>query len=107
MANTFRNKFLASNATAANAIVATTSSQTTIIGMSIANITASPILANVTITSGSSNNTFFMIYNAQIPVGSTLVPIGGDQKLVLESNDYVQIQTTGDAHVITSFVEIT
>ncbi len=45
--------------------------------------------------------------NAQIPVGSTLVPVGGDQKLVLETDDYVQVQTTGAAHVITSFVEIT
>lgn len=107
MANTFKRKFLVSSGTAANAIVATTSSQTTIIGMSIANITANPILANVTVTSGVTNNTFFMMYNAQIPVGSTLVPVGGDQKLVLETDDYVQVQTTGAAHVITSFVEIT
>jgi len=107
MANTFKRKFLVSSGTAANAIVATTSSQTTIIGMSIANITANPILANVTVTSGATNNTFFMMYKAQIPIGSTLVPVGGDQKLVLESDDYVQVETSGAAHVITSFVEIT
>ena len=61
----------------------------------------------MTVTSGATNSTFFMMYKAQIPVGSTLVPVGGDQKLVLESDDYVQVQTSGAAHVITSFVEIT
>jgi hypothetical protein len=48
-----------------------------------------------------------MIYKSQIPVGSTLVPIGNNQKLVVEEGDYVQVQTTGDAHVIASVVEIT
>jgi hypothetical protein len=73
--------------------------------MSIANITANPILANVTIT--SAGTTYSMIFNAQVPVGSTLVPIGNNQKLVVESGDHVRVQTTGAAHVIASVVEIT
>ena len=105
MANTFKNSFLVSSGTAANAVVSPVGTQTTVIGMSIANITVSPILANVTVT--SSGSTYFMMFNAQVPVGSTLVPVGGDQKLVLEPGDYVQVQTTGSAHVIASAVEIT
>lgn len=105
MANTFKNSFLVSSGTAANAIVSPSSTQTTVIGMSIANVTDNPILANVTVV--SSGSTYFMVYNAQVPVGSTLVPIGGDQKLVLEAGDHVQVQTTGAAHVIASAVEIT
>jgi hypothetical protein len=105
MANTFKNYFLASTTPAANVIVGPAATETTVIGMSIANITNSPILANVTVSSAGS--TFSMIYKAQIPVGSTLVPIGNNQKLVLEAGDFVQVDTTGAAHVIASGVEIT
>jgi hypothetical protein len=105
MANTFKNSFLVASGTATNAIVSPAATQTTVIGMSIANVTENPILANVTVI--SSGSTFFMVYKAQVPVGSTLVPIGGDQKLVLEDGDHVQVQTTGAAHVIASAVEIT
>jgi hypothetical protein len=105
MANTFKNHFLVSSGTAANVVVGPAETQTTVIGMSIANITANPILANVTIT--SAGTTYSMIFNAQVPVGSTLVPIGNNQKLVVESGDHVRVQTTGAAHVIASVVEIT
>ena len=105
MANTFKNYFLVSSGAAANVVVGPAATQTTVIGMSIANITEDPILANVTVTSAGSE--FSMIYKAQVPVGSTLVPIGNNQKLVLESGDFIQVQTTGAAHVIASGVEIT
>ena len=105
MANTFKNYLLVSSGTASNLVVGPAATQTTIIGMSIANITESPILANVTITQGVA--TLSMVYKAQIPVGSTLVPIGSPQKLVLESGDYVRVQTSGAAHVVASGIEIT
>lgn len=105
MANTFKNYFLESSGAAANVVVGPAETQTTLFGMSIANITDNPILANVTVT--SAGNTFSMIFKSQIPVGSTLVPIGSNQKLVLESGDFVRVDTTGTAHVIASGVEIT
>jgi hypothetical protein len=105
MANTFKNFFLVSDNTATNLVVGAAATQTTIIGMSIANINTNPIVANVTIHSGGS--TFSMIYKAEIPVGSTLVPIGSPQKLVLESGDFIRVQTNSPAHVITSALEIT
>jgi hypothetical protein len=105
MANTFKNYFLESDSIAANVVIGPAATQTTVIGMSIANVTEDPILANVTVT--SAGTTYSMIYKSQIPVGSTLVPIGNNQKLVVEEGDYVQVQTTGDAHVIASVVEIT
>jgi hypothetical protein len=105
MANTFKNYFLQASSASANVIVGPSATQTTVIGMSIANVTENPILANVTVT--SAGNTYLMIYKSQIPVGSTLVPIGSNQKLVLEDGDYVRVDTSGDAHVIASGVEIT
>jgi hypothetical protein len=105
MANTFKNYFLVSNSTASNVVVGPAGTQTTIIGMTIANINTDPIVANVTITSAGS--TFSVVYQAEVPVGSSMVPIGNLQKLVLEPGDYIQVQTTSNAHVIASGIEIT
>ena len=75
--------------------------------MTIANITNAPITANVTLT--SSGTAYFMVKNAIIASGGALVPIGGDQKVVLEATDYLQVQTSAadSADVILSVLEIT
>jgi hypothetical protein len=107
MANTFKNYFLKNATTsAANVYVAPAATQSTIIGMTIGNTTASPITANVTVVSGGTS--YFMLQNATISNGGALVPIGGDQKLVMEAGDYMQVQTstTNSADVIVSVLEI-
>lgn len=107
MANTFKNYFLKNaSTTAANVYVAPAATQSTIIGMTIGNTTASPITANVTVV--SAGTTYFMLQNATISNGGALVPIGGDQKLVMEAGDYMQVQTsaTNSADVIVSVLEI-
>ena len=107
MANTFKNYFLKNaTTTAANAYATPAATQTTIIGMTIGNTTTSPISANVTIVSGGT--TYFMVQNAIISNGGALVPIGGDQKLVMEAGDYMQVQTSvvNSADVIVSVLEI-
>ena len=107
MANTFKNYFLKNATTsAANVYVAPAATQSTIIGMTIGNTTASPITANVTVVSGGTS--YFMLQNATISNGGALVPIGGDQKLVMEAGDYMQVQTSASnsADVIVSVLEI-
>lgn len=107
MSNTFKNNFLKNaTTTAANAYVTPAATQTTIIGMTIGNTTASPITANVTVVSGGT--TYFLVQNATISNGGALVPIGGDQKLVMEAGDYMQVQTSvvNSADVIVSVLEI-
>ena len=108
MANNFKNYFLKNaTTTAANVYAPAAATQATVIGMTIGNTTASPISANVTVISGGI--THFMVQNATISNGGALVPIGGDQKLVLEFGDYIQVQTsaTNSADVILSVLEIT
>jgi hypothetical protein len=108
MANNFKNYFLKNaTTTAANVYAPAAATQATVIGMTIGNTTASPISANVTVISGGT--THFMVQNATISNGGALVPIGGDQKLVLEFGDYIQVQTsaTNSADVILSVLEIT
>ena len=107
MANNFKNYFLKNaTTTAANVYVGPAATQATIIGMTIGNITTSPITANVTVVSGGT--TYFMLQSATISNGGALVPIGGDQKLVLEAGDYMQVQTSAanSADVIVSVLEI-
>lgn len=107
MANNFKNYFLKNaNTTSQNVYVAGAGVQATVIGMTIGNITTSPITANVTVISGGT--TYFMLQSATISNGGALVPVGGDQKLVMEAGDYMQVQTSAanSADVIVSVLEI-
>jgi len=107
MANSFKNYFLKNaSTTAANAYVTPAATQATIIGMTIGNTSLSPISANVTIVSGGT--TYFMLQGAVISNGGALVPVGGDQKVVMEAGDYMQVQTSvaNSADVIVSVLEI-
>lgn len=107
MPNNFKNYFLKNANTAAqNVYVTPAATQTTIIGMTIGNTTTSPVSANVTVTSGGT--TYFMLQTATISNGGALVPIGGDQKLVMEAGDYMQVQMSAanSADVIVSCLEI-
>jgi hypothetical protein len=108
MANTFKNSFLnAVGTTKAAAYTAGAGVQATVIGMSISNLITTPISANVIVTSGGTD--YYMIKNATIAPGGALVPIGGDQKLVLEATDILSVNTSIalSADVITSILEIT
>lgn len=105
MANTFKNYF--SKNVSSNTVVYTTASatQTTVIGMTIANITTSPVSANIVINSGGTD--YYMVKDATIAAGGALVPVGGEQKLVLETADSLAISATGNCDVILSVLEIT
>lgn len=110
MANTFRNSTLkAAGTTAQNVYAAAAGVQATVIGMTIANITQSPISANVFISGGAITGNVYLVQNATIAPGGALVPVGGDQKLVLEAGDYIQVNTSvaSSGDVILSVLEIT
>ena len=110
MANTFKNNTLKSAGTAnSNVYAAGVGVSATIIGMSIANIITTPITASIFLSGGSITGNVFLVKDATIAPGGALVPIGGDQKLVLEAGDYLQVNTSvaSSADVITSILEIT
>jgi hypothetical protein len=110
MANTFKNQTLkAAGTTAQNAYAAGVGVQATVIGMTIANITNSPISANVILSGGNITDNVYLVKDATIAPGGALVPVGGDQKLVLEAGDYLQVNTSiaSSADIIVSVLEIT
>jgi len=82
---------------------------TTMIGMTIANTAASQILVDVQMKDASNSDTqIYLVKDAPIPVGSSLVVLGGDQKVVFEVSDSMNItsDTTTSADVVLSFLEI-
>jgi len=108
MANNFKNYVNANIGTSSsNVYIGQAATQATLIGMSIANLLTVPVTANVTLSAGGT--TVFMVKQATIAPGGALVPIGGDQKLVVETGDYVQVQASSASavDVIVSALEIT
>ena len=83
--------------------------QTTIIGMTLANIVANgtPITASVFVNNGTANT--YLVRGAPIPAGGSLVVVGGDQKIVLTSgySVYVNSSVASSVDVILSVLEIT
>ena len=105
--NTFKN-FLSKNVGTAPATVYTcpASTQTTIIGLSVAKTTTSPITCDVYITSSAVS--YYLIKTAVVPVGGALVVVGGDQKTVLEAADVLLVVTSAatSADAVCSLLEI-
>ncbi len=109
MANAFKNRTLRAVGTSpvdVGAVVAG-STETTLIGMTLANITSGVI--NVTATLHDGSNTTHIVKDAPIPTGGSLILLGGDQKVVLMTGDKVIItsNTASSVDVIMSFLEIT
>ena len=107
MPNTFRNSTVnAVGTSAVNAYVCPAATQTTAIGMTIANLNTNAITANIMLNAAGSN--VYILKSATIPPGGALVPIGGDQKLVLEAGDYLHVNTSiaSSADVVVSVLEI-
>jgi hypothetical protein len=75
------------------------STQTTLIGLSMANTSTSPITTDAYVTRSAVN--YYLVKGATVPVGGSLVIVGGDQKVVLQSSDVLYVvnsaATSGDA----------
>ena len=108
MASVFKNYVKNSIGTTANTVFTGPSgAQTTVIGISISNIYTQPVDVDFFISIGGSNT--YIVKNATIPKGGALIPVGGDQKLVVEDGDilYVVSNTASSVDVVVSTLEIT
>lgn len=77
-----------------------------IIGLCLSNTTSATILATVTLTRGATS--YSLCTNAQIPAGSSILPIGGDQKVVLMASDVLKVKSSvaSSMDAILSYVQI-
>ncbi len=88
------------------------STETTVIGLSVSNIVSSQILIDVQLdascrTSGAEDSVY-LVKGAPVPVGGSLVVIGGDQKVVMEPGDVIKVKsdTASSADVVLSHLDI-
>ena len=108
MANTFTsyvNKDVGTSA--ATVVTVGGSTQTTVIGMSCANTTTSPVTVDAYFTRSAVN--YYLVKGATVPVGGSLVIVGGDQKVVLITSDALKVvsSTAASIDVVTSVLNIT
>lgn len=107
MANSFKNSLNSGIGTTPTTVyTAPSSTQSTVIGFTISNTYASNVLVDVKVYSGG--NGYFMVKQATIEPGSSLVPVGQLQKLVLRNSDYIEVTSSVAASidVIVSVLEI-
>ncbi len=108
MASTFKSNVAANITTTGNTVyTCPAATQTTLIGLTLSNKSNGTVTANVFLRRSSID--YSIISNAPILTGSTLVPIGGEQKVVLQQADELKITTSANASVdvIASLLEIT
>lgn len=90
------------------------STETTIIGLNIANILDVSITVTVEfhdggISSPEIDNLRHIVKNAIVPVGSSLVVVGGDQKIVMNAGDALSVHASqaNACDAVLSVLEIT
>lgn len=111
MANTFTRKLsrlVGTTATTVGSYTVPSNTTAVIVGLSLTNVTSSAISANVIILDNAAQTTRLSV-NAPISAGSSLIPVGGDQKVVLVTGDQLQIQSSAatSIDVVMSIMEIT
>ena len=108
MANTFTSYGNKSVGTSAATVVTIgASTQTTVIGMSCANILTSPVTVDAYFTRSAVD--YYLVKGATVPVGGSLVIVGGDQKVVLITSDVLKVvsSTASSIDVVPSVLNIT
>ena len=110
MANTFYRKTLANVGLIANTVGGYTVGggvTSVVLGLSICNTSGGAVSASAFIANGASLT--YLVKSAPVSAGGTLVVIGGDQKIVLQTNDNVKVvsDTVNSLDCVMSIMEIT
>lgn len=93
-------------ATTSTVFVASTATSTTLVGLSLANITGSLISASVMLTKGVQ--TVYLVKSAPVPTGASLVMFGTEEKLIIEPGDAIRVvsSTSTSIDAVLSYIEI-
>lgn len=80
----------------------------TVIGINIANVSTSDIEVSIKLRDSTSSE-YYIVKDTPIARYAALAAMGGDQKLVMEPNNVLIIETnkTDSADVVVSYLEIT
>ena len=110
MANTFKNSITSSIGTSGVKVYeAPVGTAATVIGVNVANTATQNISVSVMLRDNAGNKCVYLVKNALIVQGSSNVMVGGEQKVVLESTDFISVTSSlaASADVIVSVLELT
>lgn len=102
MANSFSRKLTKSigiTATTVGSYTVPAATATTVIGLSVANISGADVTVDVMLNDGTTN--YYLIKGCPVLAGSSAVVVGGDQKVVLQPGDSIKVQSSAAASVDT------
>lgn len=110
MANTFNRKLsrnIGNSLTAIGSYTVGASTKTVVVGLILSNTTGGTINVDCTLHDGSNDH--YLVKNAPVSSGGSLVVVGGDQKIVLTTNDSIKIKsdTASSLDAVMSIMEIT
>ena len=111
MANTFKRfteREIGNTLTQIDSYAVASSTKATVIGLTCSNTSGDAVDVDVTLNDGT--NDFYIVKNCPLPSGSTVVLVGGDQKVVMEPLDLIKVRSssaTNKVDVIMSLLEIT
>jgi len=88
MAQNFR-RYTSNDVGTSAATLFTANSYDTVVGISVANITTSAVVASVYINDGS--NDIYLVKDAPIPSGSSLQVLDGGAKFVVQASDALKV----------------
>lgn len=111
MANAFVRKTsrnIGTALTSVNTYTVGASTQAVVIGLSVANV-ANGVSVEISATLNDGSTDTYLIKNAPILPGATLVVVGGDQKVVLVTGDSIKVSsnTASSVDAVLSILEIT
>lgn len=109
MANAFKRKLqraVGTSATSVGSYTVGAGVQATLIGLTVSNILSTNVVVDVMLNDGTNDT--YIVKGATILPGGALVAVGGDQKIVLEPNDSIKVQsdTASSCDVVMSLLEI-
>jgi hypothetical protein len=111
MASTFRNLLTSGIGTSVASPILTTGAavKTTVIGLSLTNMTTGIVLASIRIVDTGASTSAYYMKDVIVPPNQSLRVINGGEKLILGSNVdvYVSSNTASALDLVMSFVEIT
>lgn len=110
MANFFKNKLVSGLGTDDATPVLTTdpTARTTIIGLSLTNMTEGIVLASIMLEDTNENTSAYYIKEIIVPANQSLRVINGGERLILgvDTNVYVFSNTENSLDLVLSYVEI-
>jgi hypothetical protein len=109
MANVFKRKLsrnVGSTAVTVGSYTVGSGVTTVVVGLTICNTTGAAVNTAIYIYDGANDT--YLVKDAPIPGGGSLVVVGGDQKVILEESDAIKVvaDATDSLDVVMSIMEI-